>query len=67
MYGIPAIVGSDNGPLFNGEDYSRYLQAMGVKVEWSTSKWPRGNALVERFMQPLGKALKTAKMYGRPW
>ena len=25
----PAIVRSDNGPPFNGEDYSRYLQALG--------------------------------------
>ena len=67
VHGIPAIVRSDNGPPFNGEDYSRYLQALGVKVEWSTPKWPQGNALVERFMQPLGKALKTAKLDGRPW
>ena len=67
VHGIPAIVRSDNGPPFNGEDYSRYLQALGVKVEWSTPKWPQGNALVKRFMRPLGKALKTAKLDGRPW
>ena len=67
VHGIPAIVRSDNGPPFHGEDYSRYLQALGVQVEWSTPKWPQGNALVERFMQPLGKALKTAKLDGRPW
>jgi hypothetical protein len=67
VHGVPAIVRSDNGPPFNGEDYSRYLQALGIKVEWSTPKWPQGNALVERFMQPLGKALKTAKLDGRPW
>ena len=66
VHGVPAIVRSDNGPPFNGEDYSRYLQALGVKVEWSTPKWPQGNALVERFMQPLGKGLKTAKLDGRP-
>ncbi|XP_028405753.1 uncharacterized protein LOC114528323 [Dendronephthya gigantea] len=27
----------------------------------------QGNAMVERFMQPLGKALKTAKLEERPW
>ena len=67
VHGIPAIARSDNGPPFNGEDYSRYLQALGIKVEWSTPKWPQGNALVEQFMQPLGKALNTAKLDGRPW
>ena len=67
VHGVPAIVRSDNGPPFNGADYSRYLQALGIKVEWSTPKWPQWNALVERFMQPLGKALKTAKLDGRPW
>ena len=39
VHGIPAIVRSINGPPFNGKDYSRYLQAWGVKVEWSTPKW----------------------------
>ena len=67
VHGIPAILRSDNGPPFNGEEYSRYLQTLGIKAEWSTLKWPQGNATVERFMQPLGKALKTAKLDGRPW
>ena len=67
VHGIPAILRSDNGPPFNGEEYSRYLQTLGIKAEWSTPKWPQGNATVERFMQPLGKALKTAKLDGRPW
>ena len=67
MHGIQAIGRSDNGPPFNGEDCSRYLQALGVKVKWSTPKWPQGNAHVERFMRPLGKALKTAKLGGCPW
>ena len=68
MHGIPAILRSDNGPPFNGEEYSRYQQqTLGIKAEWSTPKWPQGNATVEHFMQPLGKALKTAKLDGRPW
>ena len=29
--------------------------------------WFQGNALVESFMRPLGKALKTANLDGRPW
>ena len=58
---------SDNGPPFNGEEYKRYLNTLGITPEFSTPLWPQGNSSVERFMQPLGKALKTAKIEGRPW
>jgi transposase InsO family protein len=66
-HGIPRIVKSDNGPPFNGEEYRRYLETLGIKPEFSTPYWPQGNAEAERFMQPLGKALKTAHLQGRPW
>ncbi|CAB4005564.1 uncharacterized protein K02A2.6-like, partial [Paramuricea clavata] len=66
-HGIPSIVKSDNGPPFNGEEYRRYLETLGIKPEFSTPYWPQGNAEAERFMQPLGKALKTAHLQGRPW
>lgn len=64
---MPEILKSDNGPPFNGGDYKQYLRTLGVKPEFSTPLWPQGNAQVERFMQPLGKALKTAKIQVRPW
>ena len=40
---------------------------LGIKPEFSTPLWPQGNLPAERFMQPLRKALKTAKIEGRPW
>ena len=67
VHGIPKILKSDSGPPFNGEEYKRYLSTLGITTEFSTPLWPQGNSLVERFMQPLGKALKTAKIEGRPW
>ncbi|CAB4022058.1 PREDICTED: uncharacterized protein K02A2.6-like [Paramuricea clavata] len=67
VHGIPTLLKSDNGPPFNGEEYQRYLTALGIKAIFSTPKWPQGNAEVERFMQPLGKSLKAAKLDGRPW
>ena len=67
VHGIPDIIISDNGPPFNGDEYVRYLKALGIQAKFSTPYWPQGNATVERFMQPLGKALKTAKVEGRPW
>ena len=66
VHGTPAIVRSDNGPPFNREDYSRNLQPLGVKVEWSTPKWHPRKRTCRTFLQPLGKALKTAKLDGRP-
>ena len=67
VHWIPKIMKSDNGPPFNGEEYKRYLNALGIKPEFYTPLWPQGNSAVERFMRPLGKALKTAKIEGRPW
>ena len=67
VHGIPDIIISDNGPPFNGDEYTRYTRALGIEAKFSTPYWPQGNATVERFMQPLGKALKTAQVEGRPW
>ena len=66
-HGIPTTIKSDNGPFFNGTEYKRYLEVLGIKALYSTPKWPQGNEEAERFMQPLGKALKTARVEHRPW
>ena len=67
VHGIPDTIISDNGPPFNGDDYARYLKTLGIQAKFSTPYRPQGNATVERLMQPLGKALKTATLEGRPW
>lgn len=56
VHEIPQILKLDNGPPFNADDYKQYLRPLGIKPEFSTPLWPQGNAQVERFMQPLGKA-----------
>ena len=66
-HGIPVSMTTDNGPPFNGDEYSRYLKALGINQDPSTPKWPQGNAEVERFNQPLGRALTTAKLEGKVW
>jgi transposase InsO family protein len=67
VHGISRIIKSDNGPLFNGEEYKRYADALEITLKFSTPLWPQGNAEAKRFMQPLAKALKTAKIAQRPW
>ena len=66
-HGIPRKVKSDNGPPFNGRDFERYMNALGIEWTTSTPLWPQGNPHVERFMKPLGKVLKTAQIEGKPW
>eukprot|EP00112_Aurelia_sp_Birch-Aquarium-sp1_P017289 Seg3991.4 transcript_id=Seg3991.4/GoldUCD/mRNA.D3Y31 product="putative protein K02A2.6" protein_id=Seg3991.4/GoldUCD/D3Y31 len=66
-HGIPDTMTSDNGPPFNGDDYQRYLTALGINKNPSISKWPQGNAEVEKFNQPLGKALQTGTAEGKVW
>ena len=66
-HGIPFSITTDNGPPFNSEAYRRYLHTVGISYDTATPKWPQGNAEVERFNQPLGRALITAKVEGRIW
>ena len=67
MHDIPSVVKVDNGPPFNSDDFERYLNTLGIERESSTPEWPQCNAEVEKFMQPLGKAVKTAHVEGRAW
>ena len=61
VYGIPDIMISDNGPPFNGTDYKRCLQTLGITTKFSTLLWLERNAQAERFMKCLQKVLQTAK------
>jgi hypothetical protein len=67
VHGIPNVIKTDNGPPFNVEEYRNYAKTLGIKLEFSTPLWPKGNAEAERCMQPLRKALKTAKIEQRSW
>ena len=56
-------------PLGNqvNHEFNRYMTKMGIQHNTSTPLWPQGNAEVEAFMKPLGKAIRTAILEGRPW
>ena len=60
-HSIQYVVKTDGSP-FKGEEYSRYLKALGIKAKFSIPIWPKGNAEAERFMRPRGKTLKTARI-----
>ena len=67
VHGIPDVLISNNGPPFNGTDYKRYFETLGITPKFSTPLWPQGNAQAERFMKCLSKMLQTAKIQNRPW
>ncbi|CAB4027390.1 PREDICTED: uncharacterized protein K02A2.6-like, partial [Paramuricea clavata] len=63
-YGIPSKIKTDNGPPFNGKEFETYAKTLGIEWKTITPLWPQGNAVVERFMKPMGKLLKTAEIEG---
>ena len=67
VYGLPRRFISDNGPPFNSTEFARYIDTLGIQFDPTTPKWPQGNAEVERFMQPLGKAIQTAHAENKVW
>ena len=66
-HGIPDKVTSDNGPPFQGKEFERYMSLLGINHVPSTPLWPQGNAHVEAFNKPLGKAIQTAHAEHRKW
>ena len=67
MLGIPRTVKTDNGPPFNGEQFSKFAAYMGFHHRKITPLWPQANATAERFMRTLGKCLRVAHMENIPW
>ena len=67
VHGIPYKIVSDNGPPFNGDDFDRYMKALGIEHDPVTPYWPQANGEVERFNQPLEKMLQAAEVEGKIW
>lgn len=59
-YGKPRSVRSDNGPPFNGTEYSDYLTSRDIEAQYSTPLFPQQNGMVERYMQVVNKAVQIA-------
>ena len=46
--GIPDEIMSDNGPPFNGKEFSSYLTGLGIRHTTSSPNYPRSNGFIER-------------------
>ena len=67
VLGIPDVVGTDNGPPFNGHKFEAFAKYMGFKHKLVTPLAPWANGLVKRFMPNLTKVLQIAKEEKRNW
>ncbi len=66
-HGIPRKIRTDNGPPFNGDEFKRYMEVLGIEWKTSTPLWPQANGNAESIMKPIGKVIKTATLEGKNW
>lgn len=60
-FGQVNTVKTDNGPPFNGHEFSEYAKKKGFNHHKVTPRHPRANGECERFMRNLNKAIRIAQ------
>ena len=63
--GIPNEIMSDNGPPFNGKEFSSYLTGLGIRHTTSSPNYPRSNGFIERQIQTMKRLIEKANSSGR--
>ncbi|PFX21298.1 Retrovirus-related Pol polyprotein [Stylophora pistillata] len=63
--GIPLILGSDNGPPFNGQEFRNFSTYLGFTHEHKTPKNPQANGEAEQFMRVLKKLYRICQLTGK--
>ena len=58
--GIPDEIMSDNGPPFNGKEFSSYLTGLGIRHTTSSTNYPRSNGFIERQIQTVKRLIEKA-------
>ena len=56
---------SDNGPPFNGKEFSSYLTGLGIRHTTSSPNYPRSNGFIERQIQTVKRLIEKANSSGR--
>lgn len=57
LFGFPETIQSDNGPPFNGSEFTSFLNNFNIKHHCITPYWPEANGTAERFVKTLKIAL----------
>lgn len=62
---IPNIVKTDNIPQFRSHEFNELMKYMGFTNRKITPLWSKANGEVKRFMQTIGKVVKTSHAESR--
>nr|CAI5817405.1 unnamed protein product [Callosobruchus analis] len=65
IFGLPVELVSDNGPLFNSQEFIAFCQANGIKPIKSPPYHPQSNGLAERNVQTVKKSLEKALFFDK--
>lgn len=60
LIGIPSSIKSDNGPPFNGYEFTNFCKFFGIEHKKITPLWPQANGQCENFNKNLKKIIKNA-------
>ena len=67
IHGITRELKTDNGQPFSSEEFTQYVNILGINHKPVTPYWPQANGEVERFNQQLIKAIQSAVAEGKVW
>ena len=56
---------SDNGPSFNGKEFSTLLTGLGIRHTISSPNYPQSNGFIERQIQMVKRLMEKAASTGR--
>ena len=56
---------SDNGPPFNGKEFSSFLTGLGIRHTTSSPNYPWSNGFIERQIQTMKRLMEKASSSGR--
>ena len=65
--GCPVEVVTDNGSQFVSQEFTSFLQEMGVRHTRAALYNPTGNSMVERVNRTLKEGLQAGQLQGLPW
>ena len=63
-WGVPAMVHSDNGSHFTGQEFLKHLTKLGVAFDPGTPEHPRARGLVERLVRKCKEGLQRRRRAG---
>ena len=62
--GVPVSASSNNGPLFNGQEFSDLRRYLGFQHDLKTLLDPQANGEAEQFMRVLKKLYQVTVLIG---